>query len=268
MARSKRTSYPWRSLARCDGMCIVPGTFFATRISKPPWMWGPNASQQAVEEFVRAEGWQAVEPFGDRRVDVWIKTSPEAKSVTQGDTGRSITLPDPLPRGWQEQLRAFLLKNDPDRPFLHPPARQTARTRLPSQSVEQPPAPSAHAFISYSRHDQAYVDRLVTHLRSSGVIAWIDKSGIDYGSRWKSVVRTAVDSCGVCVVVMTPEGENSEWVDREISRAEEKHKPILPLLVRGSAFFALGHLHYEDLTGGNMPSNRWLTQLRKLLDSR
>jgi hypothetical protein len=39
---------------------------------------------------------------------------------------------------------------------------------------------------------------------------------------------------------------------------DHRHKPILPLLVRGSAFSGRWHLQYEDLTGGEMPIGRWL----------
>ena len=66
-------------------------------------------------------------------------------------------------------------------------------------------------------------------------------------------------------MVMTPDAEHSEWVEREISRAEEMGKPILPLLLKGRPFFGLGHLHYEDVTGGQMPTGRWVEDLRKRL---
>jgi hypothetical protein len=122
-----------------------------------------------------------------------------------------------------------------------------------------------HAFISYSRSDRAYVDKLVDLLRSAEITPWIDTSGIDYGTRWAQVVRDAVDACGACVVIMTPEAEASPWVGREISRAQKQGRPIFPLLLRGSEFFTLDELHYEDVTDGRMPTDGWLTQLRSRL---
>jgi hypothetical protein len=148
----------------------------------------------------------------------------------------------------------------PETKLVTPP--RTTATALPASTRTVP----AHIFVSYSRHDQKYVNQLVSHLRMYGLVCWIDRSGIDYGSRWKTVVRDAVDSCGACVVVMTPEAEESQWVDREISRAEEGRKPILPLLLRGTKFFGLGHLHYEDVAGGTMPSKEWIEQLRRSAD--
>ena len=69
-----------------------------------------------------------------------------------------------------------------------------------------------------------YVDRLVGHLQDVDVPAWIDKAGIDYGTRWTQVIRDAVDTCSAFVIVTTPAAEESEWVEREIQRAEKKAK--------------------------------------------
>jgi hypothetical protein len=129
--------------------------------------------------------------------------------------------------------------------------------------IRQAGAIADHVFVSYSRSDQDYVDRLVAHLRGEGLDVWID-TNIDYGSTWPSVIRDAVDSCDAFVVVMTPEAERSEWVANEIQRAKVQSKPILPLLLEGLPFFVLGVVQHESVVGGAMPSAAFVHRLRVL----
>jgi hypothetical protein len=117
-----------------------------------------------------------------------------------------------------------------------------------------------HVFLSYAREDSAYVERLRVFLNERGVETWID-SETDYGTRWTQVVRDKVDSCAALVVVMTPEAEQSEWVDREIHRAEALGKLIVPLLLRGQSFFRLGVTQYVDVSDGGLPPDDFVYRL-------
>jgi hypothetical protein len=124
---------------------------------------------------------------------------------------------------------------------------------------------SGHAFISYSRTDSAYVAELIAWLTGNGVPVWSD-AGIAYGSEWPLALRDAVDRSGAVVVVMSPAAESSEWVDRELARAELKGLPILPLLLEGDPFFRLGSTQYDDVRGGRMPQERFAQRLVDLCD--
>lgn len=118
--------------------------------------------------------------------------------------------------------------------------------------------------MSYSRTDDVYVRRLVRHLRDHGVDVWLDGDGIDYGDRWATVIAEKVDSCAVFIPVMTPESERSEWVEREVARAQESHRPIMPLLLAGRPFFRLGATQFESVVGRRMPAERYVAALRSL----
>ena len=122
-----------------------------------------------------------------------------------------------------------------------------------------------HAFVSYSRTDSDYVEQLIVWLGDWNIPIWSD-AGIDYGSQWPAVVRDAVDGAGAVVVVMSPAAESSEWVDRELARAELKSRPILPLLLDGDPFFRLGSTHYEDVRGGHMPGAAFVRRIVDLCD--
>jgi len=113
---------------------------------------------------------------------------------------------------------------------------------------------SRHAFVSYSRTDTPYVDVLIDWLTSHGVPIWSD-SRIVYGTQWPAAVCEAVDQAAVVVVVMSPEAEASEWVDRELARAELRGIPVVPVLLAGYPFFRLGSTQYEDVRGGRVPGD-------------
>jgi tetratricopeptide (TPR) repeat protein len=123
-----------------------------------------------------------------------------------------------------------------------------------------------HVFISYSRDDQAYVDRLVAALAGHGIASWIDRE-VDYGTRWPQVVRAHIDTSAAVVVVMTPVAEESVWVGREIDQAETNARPTLPLLLRGERFFRLAEHQYEDVRDGTLPLDRWFERIRTLTGS-
>ncbi|MDH7485486.1 MAG: toll/interleukin-1 receptor domain-containing protein [Anaerolineae bacterium] len=70
-----------------------------------------------------------------------------------------------------------------------------------------------HVFISYSRKDQDYVRQLEDELRRRGFEPWVD-ARIDFGDQWWRTIVRQIRSCAAFVVVMTPEAEGSEWVEK------------------------------------------------------
>jgi uncharacterized protein len=126
---------------------------------------------------------------------------------------------------------------------------------------------SGHVFISYSHDDGgAYVQRLVKYLADAGIPVWRDSELIT-GNRWTRVIQDKIDTCSACIVLMTPQADESEWVSNEIQRAKISRRPIFPLLVSGQSFFVLGNLQHEDVSDGRMPSIDLLHELRLLTAS-
>jgi tetratricopeptide (TPR) repeat protein len=142
------------------------------------------------------------------------------------------------------------VKHSPPPPELRPNA---------SASTAQA---AGYVFISYSHKDADFATRLVARLDALGIATWINRERLDTGDRWLRVIRDKVDGCAALVVIMTPESEDSEWVEMEIARARAKRRPILPMLVSGSVFFSLGAMQY-DVVGrdGEVPP----TLLSKIL---
>jgi formylglycine-generating enzyme required for sulfatase activity len=119
---------------------------------------------------------------------------------------------------------------------------------------------TGHVFISYAREDQAYARRLADNLRERGFGVWMDDR-IDFGDRWWREIVRAVRASAAFIVVMTPDSEDSEWVEREILLAHAERKPIFPLLLRGKVNPLLITVQYADLTPGQMPSDDFYERL-------
>jgi hypothetical protein len=116
--------------------------------------------------------------------------------------------------------------------------------------------------ISYSRVDHEYVQRLAAYLRSAGLPVWVD-SELDYGNRWPQTIRDRIDECSVLLAVMSPDAENAVWVDREIARAEERSKPIAPVLLSGQPMFLVGGYPIVDVRPDRMPEAEFVEWLRQ-----
>jgi nucleotide-binding universal stress UspA family protein len=129
-----------------------------------------------------------------------------------------------------------------------------------------PPATSGHVFISYTHEDQTYARKLAADLENHGLGVWIDDR-IDFGDRWWQTVVQAVRASAAVIVVMTPEAEESEWVEREILLAQREGKPLFPLLLRGREFPLLVTAQYADVTRGQMPPASFYERLARIVQS-
>jgi nucleotide-binding universal stress UspA family protein len=128
------------------------------------------------------------------------------------------------------------------------------------------PTTTGHVFISYAREGQAYARDLAADLRKHGLGVWIDDR-IDFGDRWWQTIVQAVRASAAVIVVMTPEAEESEWVEREILLAQREGKPLFPLLLRGREFPLLITVQYADVTRGQMPPASFYKRLARVAPS-
>jgi hypothetical protein len=124
---------------------------------------------------------------------------------------------------------------------------------------------AAHAFISYSRTDRGYIERLAAHLTAAGLPVWFDfevETGEPFGER----IQRAIDVSSAFVIVLTPAAASSDWVRRELSRAARKRKPLCPLLLAACEVpIELDGLQMETVLSGRMPGERFTARLRELL---
>ncbi len=59
-------------------------------------------------------------------------------------------------------------------------------------------------FISYSRHDLLFVERLARDLQARGLDVWYDLSSLGIGTGWGKEIQTAIKQSQVFLVVLSP----------------------------------------------------------------
>jgi formylglycine-generating enzyme required for sulfatase activity len=107
-------------------------------------------------------------------------------------------------------------------------------------------------FISYSRKDLEFVQRLADDLKTAGLEVWYDLSGLDAGTRWGSEIQKAIKASQYFLVVISPNSIISEWVENEFLYAKNQNLKIIPLLYKPCdlPMWSL-NLHFIDIQGRN-----------------
>jgi len=71
-------------------------------------------------------------------------------------------------------------------------------------------------------------------LREQGIKVWVDNENVIPGTPiWEDEVERGIKGAAAILVVLSPDSKSSEWVRRETSLADQYHKHIFPILVRG-----------------------------------
>src|SRR5579864_7827508 len=106
------------------------------------------------------------------------------------------------------------------------------------------------AFVSYSRKDLAFVQKLVKDLKAGGATVWLDKSDIEAGTEWDRAVQLALTSCQQMLLVLSPTSAASDNVLDEITVAIRTQKTILPILYQDCEVpIRVSRLQYIDFRG-------------------
>jgi WD40 repeat protein len=96
-------------------------------------------------------------------------------------------------------------------------------------------AANAHAklFISYSRKDRSFVERLSEALKASGQDIWVDLQDIRPSEDWLNAIHSAIEGADAFVFVVSPDSvdPNSICV-QEIDHAVTHNKRIIPIVCR------------------------------------
>lgn len=124
----------------------------------------------------------------------------------------------------------------------------------------------SHIFISYSKHDAAYAHKLVARLRQEGYDVWIDDRRLRSSDDWWPSIVHAIWGCAAIIVIMSPASDRSRWVQREITIADQRQKPIYPLLLDGGMdtpnWSIFVRTQFQDVRGAKLPSQAFFDDLQ------
>ena len=85
-------------------------------------------------------------------------------------------------------------------------------------------------FMSYSRKNADFVDRLILRLEGLGFDCWVDRQDLEAGATWREEISDSIRGCQAFVLVVSPDSTNSPIVSQELSLAEFHGRPIIPLI--------------------------------------
>src|SRR5687767_7287152 len=89
----------------------------------------------------------------------------------------------------------------------------------------------SEAFISYSRADSAFADKLLQDLEKRGIDVWIDRDNIEGGAAWRAAISAAIRSCRAFILILSPRSTQSGQVSKELSVAEAHSRLIIPVVL-------------------------------------
>lgn len=87
-------------------------------------------------------------------------------------------------------------------------------------------------FLSYSRKDSAFADKLLAALSERGLEPYLDKQDIAPGEPWQGRLGSLIAAADSIVLIVSPESIKSPVVTWEVNEAERLNKRILPAVYR------------------------------------
>ncbi|RMF76106.1 MAG: TIR domain-containing protein, partial [Chloroflexi bacterium] len=87
----------------------------------------------------------------------------------------------------------------------------------------------AHVFISYSRKDTDFVERLERALHKHHIVTWRDVHSIPGGANWFRRIEAGLQASYAVIYIDTPAADISKWVGKEYLYAEHLKLPIIPV---------------------------------------
>lgn len=86
-------------------------------------------------------------------------------------------------------------------------------------------------FISYSSKEARQANEIVDALEKQGIECWIAPRNIRVGSNYTKDIPSAIRECPCFLLVLSRNSQDSKWVNKELTRAINQDKRIMPLLI-------------------------------------
>jgi hypothetical protein len=89
-----------------------------------------------------------------------------------------------------------------------------------------------YVFISYSRRDRSFVERLTANLRKAGVQTWTDVDNISAGQEWAKEIDRGLNEAAALIYVASKNSAQSRWMDAEYTAfLKRKAERVIPIVI-------------------------------------
>ena len=109
------------------------------------------------------------------------------------------------------------------------PSEATVPEQTAAQSGDEP---GARIFISYSRKDASFVERLGTAIEVRGLVPLIDRTEIYAFEDWWKRIEGMIGTADTIVFVLSPDAISSDICGREVEFASSLNKRFAPIVCR------------------------------------
>lgn len=86
-------------------------------------------------------------------------------------------------------------------------------------------------FISYSSKDATQANEIVEALEKKGITCWIAPRDMHVGCNYTKDIPSAIRDCRFFLLVLSRRSQESKWVNKELTRAINQDKHILPIMI-------------------------------------
>ncbi|NOH02768.1 MAG: TIR domain-containing protein [Chloroflexi bacterium] len=90
----------------------------------------------------------------------------------------------------------------------------------------------SHIYISYSRKDLEFSEKIVSALAVNAIETWIDWKSIPKGAEWEQEIYRGIEGADAFLLLMSPDSVKSEIIRQEIEHAVKNDKRFIPILIR------------------------------------
>ncbi len=123
-------------------------------------------------------------------------------------------------------------------------------------------------FISYSRQDIDFVNRLRDDFTAHSIDYWIDAEALSPGTpSWEKALRAAIDDASGVVWVVLPSSFESRYVRDEIALAEALRRPLFPVWAAGENWLECVPLGRSEIQYVDMRGDRYADGFAQLVEA-
>ncbi len=90
----------------------------------------------------------------------------------------------------------------------------------------------SHIFISYSRKDLTFAQKIVDALSANDLDTWIDWKSIPKGEDWLKEIYQGIEEADAFLFLFSLDSVESKMCNKEIAHAVVNGKRILPIVIR------------------------------------
>lgn len=101
-------------------------------------------------------------------------------------------------------------------------------------------------FISYSRKDLEFAQKLFKALKAVGIDPWLDQEDIPPAAKWRQEILVGIQFCHNFIYIISPTSVASEHCDAELDYALALNKRIIPIVFKLAEYIrpSLGELNW------------------------